>query len=167
MAEAAQAAKAQEQQAFLDAYNFLDNRWRLGKGYKEAPAAPPQAPPGEVPLAALRNVQPFGGLAQLGVAPPGRPRLDTTAAPLPGEPSWREEGLRWVAGELGGVELGVKEGGRAYTYRRVEGHPELSVMLRSRPDSWLWAARLCLLALAAAGWLLLRRGLKATTPTQK
>jgi hypothetical protein len=157
MEQAAGAAEADARRAVLDAYNFQENRWRGGKNYKEARPERPPVPAGEAPLASLLSRQPFAGFGRGALSGPARPRVDTETKVLPPEPGWREDLERGVQGLPAGAELRVPTSGRSYTFRCVEDRPELTVMLRSRPATWHWAARMTLIVLALATWFVLRR----------
>jgi len=153
----ASAADTEQQQAFLDNYNFLDNRWRGGARYKERAAGAGRPERGEVPLAALRESRPFSGFKKGELPPPPAARVTQQPAPLPIEGGLREETERRLNLEVGATDLHVPEKGKLLTFRRVEGYPELTLSLRSVSASWRYLA-VGVLALMAIGLVVAARG---------
>lgn len=153
---AAAAADTEQQQAFLDNYSFLGNRWRGGAQYKlAATEARPQ--PGDIPLAELRNIRPFAGYKQGELPPPPAARVTQQAAPLLQEGGLREEAGRRLNLEVSATDLRVPEKGKPLTFRGVEVHPQLTLTLRSVPSSWRYAAVLVVVLLLAGTVLVLRK----------
>ena len=145
---------AQQQQAFMDNYNFIGNGWRGGAHYKKVSEETPRPLMGEVPLAELRNIQPFEGFNKGELPPPPAPKLTQQTEPLPLESGLREDDGKLNL-EKGAADLRVPEKGTKYTFHRVEGHPLLTVTLRSRTSSWHYIS-LAVLALLGAGAALMR-----------
>ena len=149
-----------EQQNFRDAVGFMGNKWRAGQKYAEpsAQAAPPAK--GEVPLAALLNLRRFSGFkpgevpALPGLAPECRDQ------PLAAETGLKGDSAGALAGEISAAEWQLPVEGNLYTFRRVEGHPELALTLRSSAASWLTASRILLVLLLAVGVYIFRRRAK-------
>jgi hypothetical protein len=163
----ASAADTEQQQAFLDNYNFLDNRWRGGAQYKKPAAEGARPERGEIPLAALRDSRPFSGFKQGELPPPPAARVTQQPQPLPIEGGLREEVERRLNLEVGATDLRVPEKGKLLVFRRVEGYPELTLSLRSVPSSWRYLA-LGVLAVMVIGLVVVaRRGRVVGTPQQK
>jgi hypothetical protein len=149
----AEAAVDPQQQAFLDGYNFLGNNWRGGAQYKagrdasSAQGRPPYAS-GEMALAELQESRPAKGFQknELPPAPAARARQDTE--PLKTDAGLREGSEQQLNLEKGAMDLHIPQRGTCLTFRRIEGHPELTVTLRSRSETWRYSALLALLAIA-------------------
>ena len=147
---------AQERQQVLDAYNFLGNHWRGGSRYK-AKAVEEKTQLGNVPLESLKYPRAFGGFGQANLPEPGVTRTDAKPRHMRAEPVWRTDTDRAVLAGHAGAELRVPTRGRLYAYQCVEGQPEMSMMLRSKPSTWRWGARTALVVFLVLGLLLRRR----------
>jgi len=149
-------ADAEQLQAFLDNFNFLENGWRAGEKCKMPTVEVPRAMPGEVPLAEMRNIRRFVGFqrGELPAAPAARITQQKDPPPLDG--GLRDSSLGDLLAEHGAADLRVPDKGTRLTFRRVEGHPELTVSLRSKSASWRYSALGGLFA-AVFGFALIRR----------
>jgi len=151
---------AQERQQVLDTYNFLGNHWRTGKQYK-AKAVEERKQAGEVALETLKNARSFGGFGKARLPEPTVTPTDAKPRHLRPEPVWRSDTDRTALTAHAGAELRVPTRGTLYAYQCVEGKPQLSLMLRSKPSSWRWGARSALVVFLVLGLLLRRRFGKA------
>ncbi|MCY3023706.1 MAG: discoidin domain-containing protein [Planctomycetota bacterium] len=150
-------ADAEQQRAFLDNYSFLDNRWRGGVRYKKAGVKAPAPARGEVALSELRDVQVLAGYKKGELPPPPAPRVTQFTEPLPLKGGLGEETDRQLALEMGATDLRVATKGEPLTFRRTEGHPELTLTLRSVPATWRFSAMIALVAAVAGMVVVLRR----------
>jgi hypothetical protein len=146
-----------QQQEFLDRFNFLSNDWRGGAKFQKAAPEAPEAPAGGVPLAELQNPRPFAGFKPGELPPPPGARIVQQAQPLPLEAGLREGAATQLYLEPGLAGLRVPERGVKLTFRRVEGHPELTVTLRSISSTWRYGAVIALLGVLSVFGLTLRR----------
>lgn len=148
--------EAQEQRQMLDAYHFMGNGWRAGERYKEK-AVEGKAQVGDVPLERLQNPRAFAGFSGAKLPAPALTPLDAQPQRLRPEPAWRTDADRQVLTTHAGAELRVPTRGILYTFQKVEGHPELALMVRSTDSTWGWSARGALLLLVALGLVFRKR----------
>ncbi|HYG75537.1 MAG TPA: discoidin domain-containing protein, partial [Planctomycetota bacterium] len=143
-------ADAEQQQAFFDTCGFLENGWRGGQRFKQVRADAPRPATGDVPLAELLNLRAFAGFGKGEIPPPPASHIARQKEPLPAEGGLREGGDGQLLVEKGAADLRVQEKGTRLTFRRVEGHPELTITMRSKTSSWRYGSIVALVAIALA-----------------
>jgi len=144
------AADVEQQQAFLDNYNFLENGWRGGQRFAKGAAEPKRPSVGEVPLADMVNARRFEGFRKGELPPAPAANITQQNEPLPLDGGLREGANSQFLMEKGSADLRVIEKGTRLTFRRVEGHPELTITLRSKTSSWRYGSLVVLLVIGLA-----------------
>jgi len=151
-AAVAGAADPRQQQIIFDNWSFLSNQWRDGTKARKA-EAPPEPARGEIDARELGGAQALKGFksGELPAARTSRPQQQTEAPA--GQQGLRDETALFVA-DAAPADLRLIERGTKLTFRRVEGHPELSLSLRSRGASWQFGALAVLMGMGvvAAFW---------------
>lgn len=154
----------EDAQAYRDAYNFLGNRWRGGQRFKKRARKQVQPTRGQTTLKTLLNVQPFGGFGKGELAVPAQPMIDQKPKPIAPGAGMREESDELALLDAPAAQLRLPTSGRDYTYRRVEGHPELTITLRSKESTWFLTARVALAVILIGAWLVWRKRNKSDQP---
>jgi len=158
-AAVAGAADPRQQQMIFDNWSFLSNQWRDGAKARK-PELNVEPARGEVDARELGGSLALKGFksGELPGARTFRPQQQTEAPN--GQQGLRDETALFVA-DAAPADLRLIEQGAKLTFRRVEGHPELSLSLRSRGASWQYGALTILIGLGVVAVFLRFRKRKA------